>query len=46
MGWRSREPPEPADVPEGIKPQANAGSPYLSRGLTSLDRVNNHSKYA
>ncbi|MGB9718726.1 MAG: RNA-guided endonuclease InsQ/TnpB family protein, partial [Thermoproteota archaeon] len=26
MGWRSCEPLEPADVTEGVKPQANAGS--------------------
>jgi hypothetical protein len=27
MGWRSREPLKPADEAEGVKPQANAGSP-------------------
>jgi len=32
MGWGSREPPEPADEAEGVKPQANAGIPYFSRG--------------
>jgi len=30
MGWGSCEPPEPANVAEGVKPQANAGSPQAS----------------
>jgi len=29
MGWGSCEPPEPADVTGGVKPQPNAGSPRL-----------------
>ena len=29
MGWGSREPPKPADVTGGVKPQLNAGSPRL-----------------
>ena len=32
MGWGSREPPEPADVTGGVKPQPNAGSPRLQSG--------------
>ena len=32
MGWRSCEPPEPADVTGGVKPQPNAGSPRLQSG--------------
>ncbi len=32
MGWGSCEPPEPADVTEGVKPRANAGSPLLQWG--------------
>jgi IS605 OrfB family transposase len=35
MGWRSREPLEPADVTEGAKPQANAGSPRLQSWSSS-----------
>ncbi len=36
MGWRSREPLEPADVTEGVKPQANAGSSRLQSRSSSL----------
>ncbi len=36
MGWRSREPLEPAYVTEGVKPQANVGSSRLSRGEAHL----------
>ncbi len=32
MGWGSCEPPEPADVSEGVKPQVNAGSFRLQSG--------------
>jgi len=32
MGWGSREPPEPANVTGGAKPQPNAGSSF-SRGV-------------
>jgi len=32
-GWGSCEPPEPADEAGGVKPQLNAGSSRLSRGV-------------
>jgi IS605 OrfB family transposase len=36
MGWRRREPPEPADEAEVVKPQLNAGSSRLQSGSSSL----------
>ncbi len=36
MGWGSCESPEPADVTEGVKPQANAGSPIRKGGVVHL----------
>ncbi|MGC9014596.1 MAG: RNA-guided endonuclease TnpB family protein [Thermoproteota archaeon] len=35
VGWRSCEPLEPADVTEGVKPQANAGSSRLKSWSSS-----------
>ncbi len=35
MGWGSREPPKPADVTGGVKPQVNTGSSLTSVGSSS-----------
>ena len=39
MGWGSREPPEPADVTGGVKPQANAGNPIRKGWGSSLAAI-------